>query len=105
MVVCLSRHLSGVHYQMALRAGISFVLLKLRDLKLRWDPNVWYQAKVMGVFAEKILPTKGLNLELHLIKLILKIIHTAICLWILRMMHLFTHIRNGVNYGSRNGHC
>jgi hypothetical protein len=90
---------------MALRARISFVLLKLGDLKLRWDPNVWYQAKVMGVFSEQILPTKGLNLELHLIKLILKIIHTAISLWILRMIDWFAHIRNGVSYGSWNGHC
>src|SRR3954462_15729559 len=106
MIICISRHLSGIHYKMTLWTRTTFVLLKVRDLEFSWYLYTRNQAEFLGVLSKQIFPTNSFDFQLNLVELFLEIFHkvTLICAITLIMINLIAIIRNSVNHRGRNCH-
>src|SRR3954463_7094916 len=106
MIICIGRHLSGIHYKMTLWTRATFVLLKVRDLEFSRYLYTGNQAELLGILSKQIFSTDSLNFQLNLVELFLEIFHkiTLICAITLIMINLIAIIRNSVNRRGRNCH-
>src|SRR3954471_15673647 len=78
LIISVSGHLSYIHHQVCLRAGISFVLLQFRQFELSRYFYIGNKAEIMHILSKQFFPTQGFHLFLQFFKLILETIHSVV---------------------------
>ena len=78
LIIGVSRHPSHIHHQVSTRIIISIVFFKFRYFELPRYFHIWNQTRIIHILPKHLFSSEGLQFFLHLIKLILKIIHSII---------------------------
>src|SRR3954464_8715119 len=77
LIISVSGHLSHIHHQMCLGAGISFILFEFRQFELSRYFHIGNKAKIMHILSKQFFPTQCFHLFLQFFKLILETVHSV----------------------------